>query len=213
MSIPGVSSQISWLHGRSTVTPLDGQWCLSHAHASSSPGGWISSIPVLFFTPLYFFSRVLGNKQWTQHNILAQMCNQNFNFSLILLFYSIQYKIKRDRSNWKMGTESNSTPSTVSVSTPTTSPSAKRSRDPEDEVYVDNLHSHKRYLSEVRSCFSIFNLPLFFLGSVLWDFCNFVVNVTYLIRVCLDSLFFLKKKRKSFMKICMRSISQMIKKI
>lgn len=112
-----------------------------------------------------------------------------------------------------MGTESNSTPSTVSVSTPTTSPSAKRSRDPEDEVYVDNLHSHKRYLSEVRSCFSIFNLPLFFLGLVLWDFCNFVVNVTYLIRVCLDSLFFLKKKRKSFMKICMRSISQMIKKI
>ncbi|KAK9201928.1 hypothetical protein WN944_017137 [Citrus x changshan-huyou] len=48
-----------------------------------------------------------------------------------------------------MGTESNSTPSTVSVSTPTTSPSAKRSRDPEDEVYVDNLHSHKRYLSEI----------------------------------------------------------------
>ncbi|EPS66940.1 hypothetical protein M569_07837, partial [Genlisea aurea] len=25
----------------------------------------------------------------------------------------------------------------------------KRSRDPEDEVYVDNLHSHKRYLSEI----------------------------------------------------------------
>ncbi|KAL9435579.1 hypothetical protein AB3S75_021784 [Citrus x aurantiifolia] len=48
-----------------------------------------------------------------------------------------------------MGTESNSTSSTVSVSTPTTSPSAKRSRDPEDEVYVDNLHSHKRYLSEI----------------------------------------------------------------
>ncbi|ESR57696.1 hypothetical protein KPL70_009729 [Citrus sinensis] len=48
-----------------------------------------------------------------------------------------------------MGTESNSISSTVSVSTPTTSPSAKRSRDPEDEVYVDNLHSHKRYLSEI----------------------------------------------------------------
>lgn len=29
------------------------------------------------------------------------------------------------------------------------SPSGKRSRDPEDEVYVDNLHSHKRYLSEI----------------------------------------------------------------
>lgn len=27
--------------------------------------------------------------------------------------------------------------------------SGKRSRDPEDEVYVDNLNSHKRYLSEV----------------------------------------------------------------
>ncbi|KAJ4955747.1 hypothetical protein NE237_012530 [Protea cynaroides] len=29
------------------------------------------------------------------------------------------------------------------------SPSGKRSRDPEDEVYQDNLHSHKRYLSEI----------------------------------------------------------------
>lgn len=29
------------------------------------------------------------------------------------------------------------------------SPSGKRSRDPEDEVYIDNLHSHKRYLSEI----------------------------------------------------------------
>ncbi|KAE8692052.1 CTP synthase-like isoform 1 [Hibiscus syriacus] len=29
------------------------------------------------------------------------------------------------------------------------SPSGKRGRDPEDEVYVDNLHSHKRYLSEI----------------------------------------------------------------
>lgn len=31
----------------------------------------------------------------------------------------------------------------------TSSPSGKRVRDPEDEVYVDNLHSHKRYLSEI----------------------------------------------------------------
>ncbi|KAL5983603.1 hypothetical protein ACLOJK_017691 [Asimina triloba] len=31
----------------------------------------------------------------------------------------------------------------------TSSPSAKRGRDPEDEIYVDNLHSHKRYLSEI----------------------------------------------------------------
>ncbi|KAH7666639.1 hypothetical protein IHE45_12G009300 [Dioscorea alata] len=29
------------------------------------------------------------------------------------------------------------------------SPGSKRSRDPEEEVYVDNLHSHKRYLSEI----------------------------------------------------------------
>ncbi|KAL4572155.1 hypothetical protein LXL04_018924 [Taraxacum kok-saghyz] len=29
------------------------------------------------------------------------------------------------------------------------SPSGKRSRDPEDEVYVDNVHSHKRSLSEM----------------------------------------------------------------
>ncbi|KAL8137229.1 hypothetical protein V2J09_003230 [Rumex salicifolius] len=41
-----------------------------------------------------------------------------------------------------MGSETNS-PSASS------SPSAKRSRDPEDDVYVDNLHSHKRYLSEI----------------------------------------------------------------
>lgn len=39
-----------------------------------------------------------------------------------------------------MGSETNS---------PTPSPSGKRSRDPEDEVYIDNLHSHKRYLSEM----------------------------------------------------------------
>ncbi|KAF8394635.1 hypothetical protein HHK36_020849 [Tetracentron sinense] len=29
------------------------------------------------------------------------------------------------------------------------SPNGKRSREPEDEVYIDNLHSHKRYLSEI----------------------------------------------------------------
>lgn len=32
---------------------------------------------------------------------------------------------------------------------PTGSPSGKRNRDPEDYVYIDNLHSHKRYLSEM----------------------------------------------------------------
>ncbi|KAK8693792.1 hypothetical protein V6N13_071361 [Hibiscus sabdariffa] len=45
-----------------------------------------------------------------------------------------------------MGPESSS--ATTSSST-APSPSGKRSRDPEDEVYVDNLHSHKRYLSEI----------------------------------------------------------------
>ncbi|KAG7970996.1 hypothetical protein I3843_07G113300 [Carya illinoinensis] len=44
-----------------------------------------------------------------------------------------------------MGSDSNSAASTSSTS----SPSGKRARDPEDEVYVDNLHSHKRYLSEI----------------------------------------------------------------
>lgn len=33
---------------------------------------------------------------------------------------------------------------------PPSSGSGKRGRDPEEDVYVDNLHSHKRYLSEVR---------------------------------------------------------------
>ncbi|KAE8681647.1 putative phosphoribosylamine-glycine ligase [Hibiscus syriacus] len=41
-----------------------------------------------------------------------------------------------------------SSSATTSSST-TPSPSRKRNRDPEDEVYVDNLHSHKRYLSEI----------------------------------------------------------------
>lgn len=55
-----------------------------------------------------------------------------------------------------MGSETNPPPPSASSSAPTStststsaSPSGKRSRDPEDEVYVDNLHSHKRYLSEI----------------------------------------------------------------
>ncbi|XP_034911796.1 uncharacterized protein [Populus alba] len=48
-----------------------------------------------------------------------------------------------------MGSDSNAVPSaSTSTSTPST-PTGKRSRDPEDEVYLDNLHSHKRYLSEI----------------------------------------------------------------
>ena len=56
-----------------------------------------------------------------------------------------------------MGSDSNAVPSasaststSTSTATPST-PNGKRSRDPEDEVYLDNLHSHKRYLSEVCS--------------------------------------------------------------
>ncbi|XVE77554.1 hypothetical protein DITRI_Ditri13aG0072600 [Diplodiscus trichospermus] len=39
--------------------------------------------------------------------------------------------------------------SSSAIPTSTPSPSGKRSREPEDEVYLDNLHSHKRYLSEI----------------------------------------------------------------
>ncbi|KAL3652912.1 hypothetical protein CASFOL_002593 [Castilleja foliolosa] len=46
-----------------------------------------------------------------------------------------------------MGLEGNNATSSPSPSSP--SASVKRGRDPEDEVYVDNLHSHKRYLSEI----------------------------------------------------------------
>ncbi|GFQ02453.1 hypothetical protein PHJA_002389200 [Phtheirospermum japonicum] len=46
-----------------------------------------------------------------------------------------------------MGLEGNSATTSPSPSSP--SASVKRGRDPEDEVYVDNLHSHKRYLSEI----------------------------------------------------------------
>ncbi|PON61676.1 pollen-specific LRR extensin-like protein [Parasponia andersonii] len=53
-----------------------------------------------------------------------------------------------------MGPDSNSAAaasasSSSSTSSTTSSPGAKRGRDPEDEVYFDNLHSHKRYLSEI----------------------------------------------------------------
>ncbi|KAL6500277.1 hypothetical protein OROHE_025643 [Orobanche hederae] len=47
-----------------------------------------------------------------------------------------------------MGPEGNATSSPSSTSS-SPSASVKRGRDPEDEVYIDNLHSHKRYLSEI----------------------------------------------------------------
>ncbi|RAL42069.1 unnamed protein product [Cuscuta campestris] len=50
-----------------------------------------------------------------------------------------------------MGSETNVSPASPSsaAAMASSSPAAKRSRDPEDEVYIDNLHSHKRYLSEI----------------------------------------------------------------
>ncbi|CAH8263618.1 unnamed protein product [Arabidopsis lyrata] len=44
--------------------------------------------------------------------------------------------------------EANEPPVPISVS----SPCGKRTRDPEDEVYLDNLRSQKRYLSEIMAC-------------------------------------------------------------
>jgi len=41
------------------------------------------------------------------------------------------------------------------------SPSSKRTRDPEEEVYVDNLRSHKRYLSEVQHLCLIYLLSCY----------------------------------------------------
>ncbi|WVZ96547.1 hypothetical protein U9M48_042175 [Paspalum notatum var. saurae] len=37
----------------------------------------------------------------------------------------------------------------AALSPPPSSGGGKRARDPEEDVYVDNLHSHKRYLSEI----------------------------------------------------------------
>lgn len=76
-----------------------------------------------------------------------------------------------------MVSESNSGTSSSSTSTPC----GKRARDPEDEVYVDNLHSHKRYLSEVRFVFFIVVLFYEFTYSYCDDdgaftgFCEFFV--------------------------------------
>lgn len=58
-----------------------------------------------------------------------------------------------------MGSGSDSVAATTSTSA-AASPNVKRSRDPEDEVYLDNLRSHKRYLSEVGpSWFLVFHTP------------------------------------------------------
>ncbi|KAK8952039.1 hypothetical protein KSP39_PZI004337 [Platanthera zijinensis] len=49
--------------------------------------------------------------------------------------------------------ETSAATTTAAVSSAAASPSAslagKRGRDPEDEIYLDNLHSHKRYLTQI----------------------------------------------------------------
>lgn len=77
-----------------------------------------------------------------------------------------------------MGSETASSPSSTpaiaavaaSSSSATSSPTGtgKRNRDPEDEVYVDNLHSHKRYLSEVVLLLKIYSF-YFVEIMCMWD--------------------------------------------
>lgn len=62
-----------------------------------------------------------------------------------------------------MGSESN-----LGGSSSSSSPAGKRGRDPEDEVYVDNLHSHKRYLSEVE--FVLFTAVVVLVGLRIFPF-------------------------------------------
>ncbi|OWM80078.1 putative protein TPRXL isoform X2 [Punica granatum] len=50
---------------------------------------------------------------------------------------------------WRMASNTSATSSSSPSTATAGSPCGKRARDPEDEVYVDNLHSHKRYLSEI----------------------------------------------------------------
>lgn len=49
--------------------------------------------------------------------------------------------------------ETSATTTTAAVSSAvasaSASPAGKRGRDPEDEIYLDNLHSHKRYLTQI----------------------------------------------------------------
>lgn len=85
-----------------------------------------------------------------------------FFYPYILDFDFVKMELKQS----VMGSESNSGTSSSSIS----SPCGKRGRDPEDEVYVDNLHSHKRYLSEVRFVFFILWIYIFFSCSVCLTF-------------------------------------------
>ncbi|CAN6831097.1 unnamed protein product [Brassica oleracea] len=67
--------------------------------------------------------------------------------------YSISDSGKPETRNLNMGPKSRSTPISASSLASSASPSGKRARDPEDEVYLDNVCSQKRYLSKV--CLSL----------------------------------------------------------
>lgn len=82
-----------------------------------------------------------------------------------------------------MGPESSSAAAAASSSTTMSSPGGKRSRDPEDEVYLDNLHSHKRYLSEVClalllvfSVLTLFAFKLILQGVLFFKICSFLFH-------------------------------------
>ena len=69
--------------------------------------------------------------------------------SAVSLHYVFSFNVTNSQSLIFLVLKKTMGPESSSATTSTPSPSGKRSRDPEDEVYLDNLRSHKRYLSEV----------------------------------------------------------------
>lgn len=94
----------------------------------------------------------------------------------ITVLSSLKMNWRRVSRSCSMGSETNFSPASSSSPAASTSstPTAKRSRDPEDEVYIDNLHSHKRYLSEVPSPFSP-SLTYFHLTCIFSAFCCYFI--------------------------------------
>ncbi|KAL3604454.1 hypothetical protein D5086_005313 [Populus alba] len=95
--------------------------------------------------------RVLGLHLLQFAEVVEEACTNLLPNVLCEYLYNLSENYTRFYSNCQklMGSDSNAVPSaSTSTSTPST-PTGKRSRDPEDEVYLDNLHSHKRYLSEI----------------------------------------------------------------
>lgn len=90
-----------------------------------------------------------------------------FGTAITFIFFHLDVYFVKLELKQTMGSESNS-----ASSSSTSSPCGKRARDPEDEVYLDNLHSHKRYLSEVRFLqnFRFFFDLLFFIFTVKYLF-------------------------------------------